>query len=214
MKKHLKRQAVPKNWPIARKGTTFVVKNNSKGIPVLVVLRDIMKIVRTRKEVKQAIHKKDLVISGKPVNDEKKSLELFDILTIIPSKKNFRLVLSEKGKYDVEEVAEKDAKEKVAKVIGKKILKGKKIQVNLSDGRNYLSDVKCAVGDSVIVDLEKKKVSKVLPVKENSTALVIGGKHAGTKGKISKIDEKQNMVEIGADEKKFRALIKQIMVLN
>src|SRR3989339_862043 len=99
MKRHLKRQEAPKNWPIPRKGSTFVIKNNSNGIPLLILLRDVMKIAQDRKEVKQAIHKKHLLICGKPVINEKKSLEHFDILTLVPSKKNYRLVLSEKGKY-------------------------------------------------------------------------------------------------------------------
>jgi ribosomal protein S4E len=38
MKRHLKRQKAPKNWPIPRKGTAFVVKNNSKGLPILVAV--------------------------------------------------------------------------------------------------------------------------------------------------------------------------------
>jgi len=214
MKRHLKRQVAPKNWPIPRKGTTFIVKNNSKGIPILVVLRDMMKIAQNRKEVKKAIHKRDLVVLGKPINDEKKSMELYDVLTIVPTKKNYRLVLSEKGKFAIEEIDEKESKEKIAKVIGKKTLKGKKNQINLSDGRNYIAQVKCKVGDSVLVDIEKKKISKVLPIKEKSEVLVTWGKHAGTKGTIAKIDEKQQMVEIHSKEKKFRALIKQIMVLN
>lgn len=214
MKNHLKRHAAPKNWPISRKGTTFVLKSNSKGMPVLVLLRDLMKIARTRSEVKQAIHKKHIFISEKPVHSEKKSLELFDTLTVVPSNKSYKLVLSPKGKYDLEEVKSSETKSKISKVIGKKILKNKKTQVNLSDGRNYLSDLKCAIGDSVIVDLEKKKISKILPVKEKSDILVTGGKHAGTKGKIMKIVEGTKMVEIESEDKKFRALIKQIMVLN
>ncbi|MDP3966343.1 MAG: hypothetical protein Q8Q04_02335 [archaeon] len=214
MTRHLKRHAAPKNWPISRKGTTFVLKRNSKGIPILVLLRDFMKIANTRKEVKQAIHKKDLVISNKPVNDEKKSLELFDVLTIVPFKKNYRVILSQKGKYDVEEIKESEAKTKISKVIGKKSLKGKKSQLNLSDGRNYLSDLKCSIGDSAVVDFDKKNISKILPVKEKSEVLVIGGKHAGIQGKISKLVEGSKMVEIESSDKKFRALIKQIMVLN
>ncbi|MCR4327224.1 MAG: hypothetical protein NUV46_01440 [Nanoarchaeota archaeon] len=214
MTNHMKRHAAPKNWPISRKGTTFVLSKNSKGIPVLVLLRDLMKVARTRNEVKQAIHKKDLIISNKLVHDEKKSLELFDTLTLVHSKKNYRLVLSPKGKYDLEEIKEGDANSKISKIVNKKSLRGKKIQINLSDGRNYLSDLKCSIGDSAIVDLEKNKISKVIPLKEKSEILVVGGKHAGKKGKITKIVEGTNMVEIESEEKKFRALIKQVMVLN
>ena len=213
MRRHLKRQSVPTKWPLAKKGTTFVVKNNSKGIPVLVVLRDLMNVAQNRAEVKSAIHKKHIIISGKPANDEKKSLELFDILILVPSKKNYQLVLSKKGKYEIKEISEKETKTKVAKITGKKTLKRKKTQINLSDGKNYFSDVDCKVGDSAVIEFENKKIVKILPVKEKANVLVIGGKHIGEQGKIKSVIE-GNMVEIETPEKNFRALIKQIMVLE
>ena len=214
MKRHLKRQATPKNWPVPRKGTTFIVTPNSKGLPVLILLRDLLKIAKDRSEVKKAIHKKDVIVSGKVVNHEKKSLELFDTLTIIPSKEHYRVVLSDKGKYDLEKIDEKGSKIKISKIIGKKTLKNKKVQINLADGRNYLFDSKCAVNDSAVIDLEKVKVAKIIPMKEKSPALVIGGKHAGMKGKITKILEESKMAEIESGDKNFRVLIKQLMVLE
>jgi small subunit ribosomal protein S4e len=211
---HLKRKSIPKEWPLPRKGLTFVAKNISKGIPVVVVLRDILKIARTRKEVKKAIHMKHILISKKVENDEKKAMELFDTLTIVPSKKNYRLVLTENGKYTIEEISEKESKEKISKIIGKKIVKNKKTQLNLWDGRNYISDIECKVNDSVIIDLEKNKILKRLPLKEKSEILVIGGKHAGTKGIVQKIDLEEKMVEVKTKNDKFNTLIKQIMVIK
>ncbi|MBT4376351.1 hypothetical protein HOD29_03170 [archaeon] len=212
MKMHLKRQKVPKTWPIPRKGTAFVVRFNSKGIPVLVVLRDILNLAQNRREVKKALNQKHVLLNGKPVIDEKKSLELLDILNIVPSKKNYRLGLSQYGKYELTEVSEKDASKKNSKVIGKKILKSKKVQLNLGDGRNYISDLKCKVNDSVIVNLQKNKLEKVLPLKDKSNILVIGGKHSGYKGEISKIFPELKMAEIKSGENKFNVLIKQLMV--
>ena len=58
MKRHLKRQATPKNWPVPRKGTTFIVTPNSKGLPVLILLRDLLKIAKDRSEVKRQYHKR------------------------------------------------------------------------------------------------------------------------------------------------------------
>jgi len=212
MKRHLKRHMVPKNWPIPRKGTKFVVKQTSKGIPLLIILREMMNLAQNRREVKKAVHKKDLMINQKIVQDEKKSLELFDILTIIPEKKNYQIILSNKGKYSFTEIKDADANSKVSKIIGKKILKGKKAQLNLSDGRNYLSDLKCNVNDSAVIDLKKNTISKILPVKEKSEVLVVGGKHAGVTGKIEKIVPELKMVEVNNGEKTFRVLIKQLMV--
>jgi small subunit ribosomal protein S4e len=169
-------------------------------------------LAQNRREVKKAIHKKDLMVSNKLVADEKKPVELFDTITIIPSKKNYRLSLGENGKYTIEEIAEKDAKSKVSKVIGKKSIAGKKTQINLLDGRNYLSDVKCNVNDSVIIDLEKNTISKVLPVKEKAEVLVIGGKHSGARAKITKLIPERKMVEVDTKENKYNVLIEHLIV--
>lgn len=212
MRRHLKRQAAPKNWPIPRKGTKYIISNNSKGIPILIVLRDVLSLAQNKREVKKAIHKEDLLINGKVVIDEKKSLELFDVLTIIPSKKNYRIILTEKGKYGIEEIKESESKEKISKIVNKKSLKNKKVQINLQDGRNYLFDKKCSVNDSVVIDLVKGEVSKVLPFKEKTNALIIGGKHTGIEGVIQKIIPEHKMVELKTKEETLNVLIKQIMV--
>jgi len=157
---HLKREKVPKKWPIPRKGTKFVVRPNQEGVPILIILRDMLKIAQNRKEVKRALHKKDILLNGKPVRNEKESAILFDVFTIIPSKKNHRLTISEKGKFDVEEVKEKDKGFKIEKVKNKKILKGKKIQLNLSGGKNFLSNIKCKTNDSVLINFKDKKIEK------------------------------------------------------
>jgi len=49
---HLKRHAIPKSWPMQRKGTAFVVKPNSglsDSLPVLIILRDLLRIEKKLK---------------------------------------------------------------------------------------------------------------------------------------------------------------------
>ena len=135
---HLKRQNISKNWPIARKGSTFVVKPLSKkGIPLLIVLRDLLKFAQTREEVKTAIQKKYLLVNNREIKDEKIGITLFDTLSIIPSKVYYRLELSEKGKFELNKIKENEANNKISKIINKKIITGKKIQLNLNDGGNF-----------------------------------------------------------------------------
>jgi len=205
---------MPKNWPIPRKGTKFIVKQNSKGIPVLIVLREMMNLAQNRREVKKAIHQKNVLINQKIVRNEKKSLELFDILTIVPEKKDYRLELSSKGKYEIKEINLKMKNSKISKIIGKKSLKGKKIQINLADGKNYLSSLKCKIDDSALIDLKKKVILEVLPVKEKAEVLVIGGKHSGSLGKIKKLIPELKMAEVDEGTKIVRVLIKQLMVIQ
>ena len=204
---HLKRQKVPKKWPIARKGTAFVVKplfNLKTGIPILIVLRDMLKIVQNRKEAKKAIYDKNVLLNGKVVNEDRHSVMIYDVVTIVPIKKSYRLGLKENGKFKVEEISEKDAGKKAAKVIGKKILKGRKTQLNLIDGRNFLSDLKCNINDSVLVNFEEKKIEKCLALKEKAKIIVFAGKHSGKKGIVEKLDLDKKMARISNEKEKIK----------
>src|SRR3989304_2004533 len=125
---HLKRQEISKKWPIPRKGNKYIVRPRSniiEGVPILILLRDMLKIAQNRKEVKKAIHNKEILLNNKVARDEKNSLLLFDRITIIPSKKSYELGLSEKGKFVINEIKAEELNKKIAKVKNKKMLKGK-----------------------------------------------------------------------------------------
>lgn len=214
---HLKRHAVPKSWPMQRKGTAFVVRPNlgfSESLPVLIILRDVLKVAQNRKEAKKMIHNKSILLNGKEVRDEKQGVVLFDTITLVPSKKNYRLTVLKNEKLNIEEIKENEADNKIAKIIDKKMLKGKKMQLNLSDGRNFLSNIKCKVNDSVLINLKSKKIEKCLPFEENSNAMIFAGKHSGEKGKIEKINNERKIAEINNGKEKINVLIKQLIVTN
>jgi small subunit ribosomal protein S4e len=213
--KHLKRQKIPKSWPIPRKGTTYVVRPSfalNKGVPLLILLRDMLKIAKNRKEVKKAIYEKNILVNAKPARDEKNSVQLFDKISLVPSKTHYKVGLSKNGRFAVEEIEEKDVNQKIAKIIDKKVLKGKKIQINLSDGRNFISDIKCNVGDSVSINFKDKKIDKCWPLKESAKVIVFAGKHAGKRGKILKLKPERKMASLDVGKEKINVLIKQMMV--
>ena len=188
--------------------------NLKNGIPILIVLRDILKIAQNRKEVKKAIYEKKILLNNRIIQDEKNSVTLFDVLSLVPSKKHYKICLSEKGKFKIEEVTEKDSNYKISKIINKKILKGKKTQLNLIDGRNFLSEIECNVNDSVLINFKKKKIEKCLKLQENENAIVFGGKHTGAKGIIKKINIKDKIAELISNGKDIKVLIKQLMVIE
>jgi len=215
-KMHLKRQKVPKKWPIPRKGTKYVVRPNfnpQKGVPILIILRDMLKVAQNRKEVKRAIHSKHILLNNKIVIDDKNSALLFDTITIIPLKKCYRFGLSGK-KFKMEEINEDEANKKISKIINKKSLKGKKTQLNLSDGRNFISDIKCNVNDSVLINFKERKIKKCLALKEKAKVIISSGKHSGESGTINKININNEMVEVDISKRKVNVLIKQLMVVE
>ncbi len=222
---HLKRQQAPKSWPVERKGTAYLVKpsfNTKNGVPILIILRDLLKVAKNRKEVKKAIGLKQILINNKSVKDEKNPVLLFDVVTIIQAenenstkKQTYKIVLSKKGKINVDKIKENDVVKKISKVISKKILKGRKVQLNLSDGRNFISEIKCNINDSVLINFkEKPEIEKCLPLKEKKKILVFAGKHAGNEGIIDKLHSQNKMAEVIIDGKKISVLIKQIIVLD
>jgi len=214
---YLKRQRAPKNWPITRKGTKYIIRGNSNlrnGVPLLILLRDSLGIVGSRKELKKAMNQKNILLNKKIINEDKIGVSLFDVVSLVSSGKNYIVNLSEKGIFCLEEISEKESNSKIAKVIGKKMLKGKKLQLNLSDGINFISDMSCKVNDSVEVNFKENKIAKCVPLKEKTEALVFAGKHSGKKGVIESINNVEKMVQLKLKDETIHALIKQIMVLK
>ncbi len=215
--KHIKRHSAPKTWPVVRKGTKFIAKPTvgfSNSLPLVIILRDLLKVAQNKKEVKKMIHFKSILLNGRNVRHENEGVMLFDIITLVPSKKYYKLIVLKTGKLNVEEIKESESNTKIVKIINKKTLNGKKTQLNLGDGRNFLSEIKCKVNDSVLVNLKTKKIEKCIQLNEKSKVLIFTGKHSGSVGKIENIDNSKKMVEINTGEEKINVLIKQIMVIE
>ena len=120
----------------------------------------------------------------------------------------------EVGKFALEEIKEAEANKKIARVMDKKALKGKKLQLNLSDGRNFISDIKCNTNDSVVVNFKEKKLEKCLPFKDGANVMIFAGKHLGQKGVVKKIKAERKMVAVTVGKEEINALIKQIIVVE
>lgn len=180
-------------------------------MPLNLVLRDLLKIALTRKEVRIMLHNKDILVDGIVMTSEKFPVGLFDVLSIPKIKKNYRLIVNELRRIDLEEIADADTKTMVCKVIGKKSLTDKKTQINLFNGRNVLSEMKVKTNDSVVIDLAKGSVLKHLALKEGAKIFVIGGSHLGQKGTVEKMEETQAIVKSSGES--FPLKLENIYVL-
>ncbi len=190
---HFKRKTIGKFWPIARKGTKYIAvpnHNQYDSLPLIVVMRDILKFVRTTKELKKLIYEKRVQINNKIVHETNYPISLFDILTLPDMKKNYRAVLSGEKKLVLGEIPEAESHQKIYKVINKKVLRDKKIQLNLMYGRNIISKEKVNTGDSIVYNLRENKIIKIIPMEKGRTAFVNRGKHCGISGKINEIIER------------------------
>jgi small subunit ribosomal protein S4e len=205
---HLKRRAIPKTWPIAKKGTKYIVVPSENGLPVLVAIRDILKFAQDRKETKKILDAGLVSVNGRIIKEEKYALKLFDVLKL--KDKFYRLGIANK-RSAFEEIKEKEANSKVVKIIGKKILPGKKIQINLEDGRNYLTKEKFKIGDSALIDF-KEGIKRFIPLKEKSKVLIEKGKHIGKIGIIEKLSD--DLAEIKVNAEKINVNLNSLVALE
>jgi len=186
-----KRNKISKSWPLPRKGSKYVVSAlDNSSVPLLVIMRDILKMGETKKEVKEMLKTEKIKINEKVIKNERYPLKLLDIINI--DGKYYVFTIKNK-KYNVEET--KKVEEKISKIISKKKLKKGKIQLNFSDGFNFISE-KGTVGDSAVISLKDKKIKEFLELKKGASVLVIKGKHIGKTGKIKEIEEKTGIIEL------------------
>ncbi len=205
---HLKRQAAGKSWSIPRKGTKYLIvasHEKKNGVPMLIVLRDMMKLGRNRKEVKKMLSEGMISVNGRIVREDSFSLLPFDILII--NKKTYEIGFSDKGKFKVNESSKE---ERILKVLGKKVLKNKLIQLNLLYGKNILSDEKVRVGDSVLI--KDKKIARVIPLEVGREAAVFAGKHRGRKGEIKKVQD--GITLLSSNDEKINIPTKDLMAIK
>lgn len=215
---HLKRQEMPKFWPLERKKKRFAFvpvpgpHPKKECLPLAVVVRDIFKLCESGKEAKKIIKNKEILIDGREITEEKFPVGLMDILTIKRKKENFLVLPSKKG-FEFKKISEKEGENKYCKIIGKRILK-KGLQLNLHDGRNLLLPLeekdKYKVCDTLKISLKKKKIEKVIPFKKGADVLIIRGRNRGVKGKLKEIIIKRDLqgqrvkVEINKEDKIFK----------
>src|SRR3989344_9243773 len=193
MKNHLKLIAAPKTWFVPRKTNVFTLRPSpgahslSYGMPLGLLLRDELKLASTMGEARKIVNNKEVLVDGVARTDHRFIVGLFDVLSVHKLKKQYRMLLDKKGRLRLAEVNAKESSVKLAKVVGKTALKGGKIQFNLHDGRNIISDAKAQVGDTFVVSLPEAKIAKILPAKKGSKVFLIKGKHAGDLGVLKEI---------------------------
>jgi len=194
VKKHLMRLAAPKTWSVPRKVIKFIVRPKpgahsfGSGIPISIILKEMLGLAKTTKEVKYLLSNKVVLVDGQRAKDRHYQLGLMDVLGIPDIGKNYRILLSRQNKIYLKEIDEKEAKYKLCKIVGKTAIKGNQMQLNLHDAKNVITKDKFSVGDTIVFEFGKGITAR-LEFKEGNLAYLVSGKHVGSHGRIVKIVE-------------------------
>ncbi len=218
MTNHLKRIAAPKTWVLNRKGPTFTMHPNpgahalGSGLALGMILRDHLKLASTMGEIRKIILGNDLLVDGKKQKDYRYNVGLFDVISIPHLKKHYRISLDNKGRLVVLEIPASESSTKICKVVGKKVLAGGKIQLNLHDGKNSSSQIKAKVGDSLVLNLPDFQIKEVLDLQRGAAIFLIKGKHSGDLGVLESINKKEAQYQ--SDGKKVETAKRYIFVVG
>ncbi len=219
-KRHLKSYTAPKSWGLKRKEHKFVVKPSPGkhkiefSIPLASVIKR-MGLAETKKEVKNLLHKREIMVDQKEVHDEKLPVGLMDVVSVKKLGKNFRVLLDSEGKIFIKEIKKESSWIKPCKIISKTILPKGRLQLNLFDGRNIITkEDGFKAGDSILITLPDQKIAEGLKLDRGAFIMLIGGKHAGDFGnaerlegeKIVYVNSSGNLVET---LKKFAFVVKE-----
>jgi len=218
-KSHLSRLYMPKSWPVPKKQNKWIIKPSpgphplKECIPINIILKNILKYARTTREVKKILSNKEIIVDKKIIKDQKFPLGLFDILEIPKTNEYFIILLNKKGKFILKPIKKEESSLKLCKIINKTLLKGKKIQLNLYDAKNILvNDVIFKVGDTIILDLDSKKIKSHLKLEKDATVYLTGGKYISYIGTLDKIENDTITLDIG--KKKIKTSKKYAFVIS
>ncbi|HXY46605.1 MAG TPA: 30S ribosomal protein S4e [Thermoplasmata archaeon] len=193
----LKRRAAPRAWTIPRKGTKWLKRPSpgphaqDQSIPLLLVLRDLRRMVTSAREARRLLRSGVVRIDGQIARDLDRGLGLMDTLSFAaPLDAHFRVVKDRRGKLVLVPIPASEAAVKIGRVRFKHTVRGGRVEVTLHDGRNFLvpPSTTYRVGDSVKIELPAQKVLGHLPLAPGSLAYVSGGTHVGELARVERVE--------------------------
>ncbi|MCS7105989.1 MAG: 30S ribosomal protein S4e [Candidatus Aenigmarchaeota archaeon] len=197
----LKRLLAPKFWKQPKKVLKYTVSprpgphKKFECIPLLIIVRDILKLAETGKEAKRIIKSGEILVDGRKRKDHAYPVGLMDVISIPKIDKHFRILPGEKG-LEVLEISKEEANLKICRINNKTAVKGGKIQLNLHDGRNILIEKEkdeYKTGDSVMIEIPSQKILKHIVLKPGSVGIILKGQNSGKKARVEEMIERRSL---------------------
>ncbi|RLG53020.1 MAG: 30S ribosomal protein S4e [Thermoproteota archaeon] len=194
----LKRLVAPKTWRVPRKISKWIVRPSpgphpmELSMPLLVILRDVLKLYSTAKEARKVIKAGKVLVDGKPRRDHKFPVGLMDTLSIPDEELYLRCVPYNARPIHFIAIPKSEVNLKICRVIRKFNVRGGRFQITLHDGRNMLIDSildpnSISIGDSLLITVPDQEIKAHIRAEAGSLAMIFLGDRAGIKGVIRKI---------------------------
>ncbi len=201
---HLKRLPAPSFWPVHRKEHQWVIKPQpgphslNKCLPLLLVLREMLNLVRTRREAKYLLSKENVKIDGRVRRSDDFPVGIMDVIEFPAIQKAYRVLPSQSKGLSLHSIPNSEKDFKLCQIVSKTCVKGGHVQLHLNDGRNMLIHVENPQDpeedtyhtfDTLKIQLPESEIVDTLRFEKGSLAIVTDGKNIGRWGEITEIEK-------------------------
>jgi len=222
---HQKRLSAPTSWPVERKTETFTVApdagpHGEDGVPLLILLRDVLGYVDSRKEARYAVEQDNVLVNGTAVADATRPIGMFDIVAFDERAEYYRVFPDEGGRLALTPIDAGAAGSKLGKIIEKRTVPGGEVQLTAHDGATLLVEegTPYEPGDSLVLDNDDNSVVAHFPYEEGALVTAVDGQHAGEIGTLTSIDvtpgSNPNTVSVETDDGAFETIEDYVVVID
>lgn len=181
-----KRSASPEFWQISRKDKRFVVRTypgphpKNYSYPLLVILRDVLGVAKTRREALSILNEGKVHVDGRVVKSESFPIGLMDVVEFPQTGRSLRMV-PRFGRLVPVEISSKEKGLKICYVKSKRTIKGSKISYGLHDGRVIFPEAEVDIkpGDGCMIKVPSQEFQANFRLAKESLALLIRGERSG-----------------------------------
>jgi small subunit ribosomal protein S4e len=202
--KHLKRLPAPAFWPIHRKEFRWAARPNpgahelDRCFPLLLVVRDILHLAKTRKEARFLLSEGNVVVNGRIRRDDTYPVGLMDVIAFPVVNTAYRVLPAPRKGLILHPIPADEREFKLCQIVNKTCVKGGYLQLNLNDGRNILLPVadpgnpvedRYETHGALKLQLPSAEITDYVALTKGVLAVITGGKNIGHWGEVVALDE-------------------------
>ncbi|WP_337860256.1 30S ribosomal protein S4e [Ferroplasma sp.] len=175
---------------------TPATHNKEDSIPMLILLRDYLKLGDKEREITRILNNNMVKVDGKIVKDRRFPLGFMDVLSVETLENEYIILYDRKGKLVAMPNSPNNAGLKLFKVVKKSIVGTGKIQLGFRDGKTIVTDRKdINTSDVLLMKIPGLEIVNVLKMGEGDKAFITGGSHIGELATIKNIEVKKSSVK-------------------
>ena len=205
IRKHQKRISAPRHWCLSKVAGIWATKPSQgphklrESLPLLVLLRNKLKLAMTGREAKLIVKDKtgNIAVDGKVRADPKYPVGIMDVITLLKANTSYRLLYDVKGRFKLVKITKEESQYKLCKVLARKMGEKGIPHIITNDGRTIRfphPDIK--QNDTIKLNLKNNEIVKHFKYTIGNMVMIIGGNNVGRVGNIEKIEKHPGSYEI------------------